>query len=455
MSQSKNHDSIPAKCKVCGTRVTPDIEFAGRKIECPDCFSPIQIPTLEEYARQVDSQRSHEAVQIADIETYSFTAPIVPATPVATPSRAKKKRPPEERESRNSVGDIDADEDDIFQNRPTASASASASAMKDKATAPAPRKKKARPKPTEEKTGLQDPPYAMSALEALAEIRRAEIPDPPKILFFSNVFEFPWSTPSALLRWSFLTFQMLLTLLLLAFLIYLRRALGSASVIPIGFMALGQFALLAWTLSYAAACGMSIMNDTSAGNNEVVGWPDGGLTDWSMDMLTLALLSTFAGIGAYLLTLPISFATGTLIPYIFFFHALLFPFFILAGLDADSIWLPVSKMVTQSLRTVSLAWIKVTVLLNLVVVAVAGVVFALANVNEFAAAFVAAPIIAAAIFIYFRLLGRMAYTIAQHAPQDVNPATDNAGEAKPGWNDGNEIESDDIDADERPRKPKQ
>ena len=447
MSQSKNHDSIPAKCKVCGTRVTPDIEFAGRKIECPDCFSPIQIPTLEEYTRQVESQRPHEAVQIGDIETYSFTAPIVAATPVATPSRAKKKHPPEKRESRNSVVDRDADEDDIFQDRPPASA------VKDKATTPAPRKKKARPKPAEERTGLQDPPYAMSVLETLAEIRRAEIPDPPKILFFSNVFEFPWSTPSALLKWSFLTFQMLLTLLLAAFLIYLRREFGTVGFIAIGFMALGQFALLGWAFSYAAACGMSIMTDTSAGNDEVLGWPDGGLIDWCMDMLTLALLSAFAGLGAYLLTLPISFATGTLIPYIFFFHALLLPFFILAGLDADSIWLPVSKMVTQSLRTVSLAWIKVTVLLNLVVVVVAGVVFALADVNEFAAAFVAAPIIAAAIFIYFRLLGRMAYTIAQHAPEEVIPATDNADDARPGWNDGNEIESDDIDADERPRKP--
>jgi hypothetical protein len=133
----------------------------------------------------------------------------------------------------------------------------------------------------------------------------------------------------------------------------------------------------------------------------------------------------FAGFVAYLVTLPISFATGSLIPYIFIVHALLIPIVMLSGLDAESIWFPVSKMVNQSFRTVAKSWIQVTVLLNSLLIAVGFIAFLIVDFEPFTAAFVLAPVFASTVFIYSRLLGRMAYTIGQNAPDDDEDAKSN------------------------------
>ena len=75
-SRSKKKIYIAAYCKVCNTRVTPKAKFAGRRIKCPDCFTSIQIPTLEEHRARQEAAKLREPNQPEEHEPYSLNAPI-------------------------------------------------------------------------------------------------------------------------------------------------------------------------------------------------------------------------------------------------------------------------------------------------------------------------------------------------------------------------------------------
>jgi hypothetical protein len=75
-SKKKKKSYIAAYCKVCNTRVTPKAKFAGRRIKCPDCFTSIQIPTLEEHRAQQEAAKLKEPVQPEEHEPYSLNATI-------------------------------------------------------------------------------------------------------------------------------------------------------------------------------------------------------------------------------------------------------------------------------------------------------------------------------------------------------------------------------------------
>ncbi|MDG2359674.1 MAG: hypothetical protein P8M20_08480, partial [Planctomycetaceae bacterium] len=75
-SKNKKKTYIAAYCKVCNTRVTPKAMFAGRRIKCPDCFTSIQIPTLEEHRAQQEAAKLKEPVQPEEHKPYSLNATI-------------------------------------------------------------------------------------------------------------------------------------------------------------------------------------------------------------------------------------------------------------------------------------------------------------------------------------------------------------------------------------------
>lgn len=75
-SKKKKKVYIAAYCKVCNTRVTPKAKFAGRRIKCPDCFTSIQIPKLEEHRAQQEAAKLREPAQPEEHEPYSLNAPI-------------------------------------------------------------------------------------------------------------------------------------------------------------------------------------------------------------------------------------------------------------------------------------------------------------------------------------------------------------------------------------------
>ena len=75
-SSKKKKTYIAAYCKVCNTRVTPKAKFAGRRIKCPDCFTSIQIPTLEEHRAQQEAAKLREPNQPEEQQPYALKVPI-------------------------------------------------------------------------------------------------------------------------------------------------------------------------------------------------------------------------------------------------------------------------------------------------------------------------------------------------------------------------------------------
>ena len=63
---------IHANCKVCGTRVTPKAKNAGRRLKCPDCETPIQLPTMEQYLETRRQQNQSEPRPPDLAEPYSM-----------------------------------------------------------------------------------------------------------------------------------------------------------------------------------------------------------------------------------------------------------------------------------------------------------------------------------------------------------------------------------------------
>jgi hypothetical protein len=75
-SSSKKKTYIAAYCKVCNTRVTPKAKFAGRRIKCPDCFTSIQLPTLEEYRQKQKAAKLRAPAQPKEHGAYGLSEPI-------------------------------------------------------------------------------------------------------------------------------------------------------------------------------------------------------------------------------------------------------------------------------------------------------------------------------------------------------------------------------------------
>ena len=104
-------------------------------------------------------------------------------------------------------------------------------------------------------------------------------------------------------------------------------------------------------------------------------------------------------------------------------QAFLFPPAILSALDADSILLPYSEMTLRSLVRIPLTWLKMLLLLLTVWLIAAGVLTPLLIHVPLLSGIAAGPIIASAIFISARLIGRQAWLIGEDASR-VDPIDD-------------------------------
>ena len=338
-SSSKKKTYIAAYCKVCNTRVTPKAKFAGRRIKCPDCFTSIQLPTLDEYREKQAAAKLREPVQPEEHGAYGLSEPI--ESPELPPTR-------------------------IFDEQ--------------------------------------------------AKIRQVrKRPKPPKRPFFSNVFQFPWSDPPTLARWALISGGLAVSGVVVAFNYALVTQSGLVGAIPVLFLTIAQLAITTWTMSYASSCVFSIIQDSAAGLNKVEGWPEGGVREWMADLIALVYIFFAAGFVSYLIAFPLGLLTGMLGPFVVTIHGILFPPAILSALDADSVFFPYSKMTLRSLKRIPLKWVQMTALIFGVWLTAAGTVIPVVYLSPIAAGAAAGPVVAAAMFISARLLGRQALLVGEDA----------------------------------------
>ena len=269
-------------------------------------------------------------------------------------------------------------------------------------------------------------PYAMrekveraeatvSVFRELARIKRDEAPTPPRHTFFSNVFEFPWRTTDALSRWALLAGGFTLSGIFLVWNITLIETYGFAALVGVIFFVLFQIVVTVWTAACAASVVMSILHDTAAGLDRVESWPDGGWRDWMSDLWLVGYLffvSGFVSLGPARLLQPI---IGFQSPLVLAVHAALFPITLLAGFDAESIWLPWSRTIFRSLRIIPREWLLFYALTLAVVGVGDGFLLACSIGSPWLFGFMLGPVLASQIFIGARLLGRLAWRIGETA----------------------------------------
>ncbi|MEI8375368.1 MAG: hypothetical protein WCJ35_21320 [Planctomycetota bacterium] len=232
---------------------------------------------------------------------------------------------------------------------------------------------------------------------------------------FVGGFGFPWS-PGAVMQWLMIAIWATAAGWLTHSAINLRsqQALGDANINQTILALLANMGSLMAGVALAgiaAIHGMTILLETTAGNDRVENWPNVGLfLDWVGDLwfiFNTATVSVALGLGLDWL-LPGLLATREWTVAVTVFFA--FPILLLCTLESGSPFLPVSSVVFASLGRHGIAWLTFYLQAGSLLAAVVAMVYYFAPWLDLRLAIpLAALLFSAAVMIFFRLLGRLAF----------------------------------------------
>jgi hypothetical protein len=226
-------------------------------------------------------------------------------------------------------------------------------------------------------------------------------------------FAFPW-TPGAVLRWLLIALWAMLAGWLANAALGNSRPIGELGIVR-GFTgllaAVGAIITGICCVAVAAIHGLTIVLETTEGNDRMENWPNVGLfVDWIGQVwfiVNTATVSVLLAMGTAWLLDGLRAPREIILAIVIFIS---FPIFLLCALESDSPFLPVSKAVFVSLRRKADAWGAFYVQSGLLLAASAALFCCLQPVLDVRLAIpLAAMLFAAVDMIYFRLLGRLAY----------------------------------------------
>lgn len=245
---------------------------------------------------------------------------------------------------------------------------------------------------------------------------------PPRWTMFSGVFSFPWQ-PEARLRWLYLTIGFLAAGELTVFILHFSgMATGTAAAggtgaggLAVGALGIIVFWLSVWTLSFASACVVSVARETAAGIDQVDVWPESDWREWLWPALYL-LDVIFVSCGlAYAVIFTLRSLIGAQYPQWELLPTLLVPALVpvllLSMFDNGSVLRPYSWPVWRSVILRPHYWLLFQLETLLPLVGLAALMSLALTGWAFYAALAFAPLAAAFVLIYARLLGRMAWHV--------------------------------------------
>lgn len=248
-------------------------------------------------------------------------------------------------------------------------------------------------------------------LEQLGRVRQQQVDKPPRFLFFSGVFDFPWY-PEVWLRWVYLVLggsaATLIPMLALAF-------FGGASGyvgIGLAFFAMPQIWITIWTGSFAAACGLQIFDDTAAGSDHVTGWPEPNWREWMWPLMYLAYVAAMVLALAYGIGLAIGGTAQTMLLTLGITEFILFPISLLSVMEANNLALLISPGLLFSLVLKPAAWLQFYLVTGVLWAVWFGTAWIVAGVHPLLLIVVNGLLYASMALIWFRLLGRLAWAIS-------------------------------------------
>jgi DNA-directed RNA polymerase subunit RPC12/RpoP len=398
MSQYPSDDErryVRVTCPTCRAVLHPRVEKAGRRVRCPDCYAAVLVPQPQ--------------------------APEPPPKPPRDPGEYKV----------NETGEAIKQPEVFLLLCPTCGARLHPRVSyvgkrvrcpdcEVVIVVPPP------PKPEKIKELKAPGQYHVGAEPVRAEVKpelllvQGTLPpeppaaEPPRWWFASGVFTFPWRL-SALGHWLTLSMFLVPLCVLAAAAASLSSGLNKFGSSLLVYLIVPLVWVFVWSMSYAAACAMSIMQDTAAGEIDVTQWPEEGWRERIAPLVYIAFEFFLGAALAAALGWPIGLLAGPLWGGIatFLVTAVTFPFFLLSALEADSPMTPYSPVILGSLPKLWWAWGAVAFESLAVAAFVAGLGLLAALWSPLAAFAIAPPLLAAMMFIVARLYGRLAWRIGE------------------------------------------
>ncbi|MDB5388038.1 MAG: hypothetical protein JWM11_3684 [Planctomycetaceae bacterium] len=263
-------------------------------------------------------------------------------------------------------------------------------------------------------------------LDQLGLVRQVAISKHPRWTFLSGVFEFPWYD-EVWPRWIWLMLGgMAISVIPVLALGILDGAKGYSGV-ALAFFAMPQIWLTLWTGSHAACCGMQVFEDTAAGNDHINGWPDPNWREWMLPFLHQAyvVFMVFAlayGVGSAAGLTGYDFTAAIILA-----EFLLFPVCWLSVLEGNNVWQLISPNVVRTLITKLASWLMFYLLASVIAVIWIGTLWGVCKASLLLGMLANGVLFGTFVLIYFRLLGRLAWSISHQRKKKRKQATKTLG----------------------------
>lgn len=392
---------ISLTCSECGTPVTATREFIGREISCPACLAAIAV-----------TEGGGESIPLSLTDDLQGFAVKQPATETEDGTLDDSYR----------IAFFGEEKGAMPATKETVEAQAAEDGETFSLAKPGGRSAEAEDSLTYSiGSKVERPPEKIEVFKALSNVKREKRPPPPASLFFSNVFQFPWSYPAAIANWCYLAVGISFMGLLFGVCVWMLETMGRTGWLGMGFLMMGIVWVGLWSLSFAAAVGVAIVTETAAGMDRVESWGEGGWRDWLFEFAVLLWIYVFSGFVCMPMALLLKEAVGYLSPQLFVMQFFVFPALWLSAMDSESVLIPYSGLVVGSFRRIPRTWAKFYGLALAVLVPPIGIVSVAFWFNAWLGGSIAGPILASVVFIYSRLLGRLGYAVIVEMEKPEKP----------------------------------
>jgi uncharacterized membrane protein YiaA len=163
------------------------------------------------------------------------------------------------------------------------------------------------------------------------------------------------------------------------------------------------------TVSYSAACGLALLEPTAAGLDRIEAWPEPNWKEWMGQMIYLGWIGAIPLAASYGLAVLAGLWGARMelaFPGFFF---VVYPISLLSALEANSIWAPLTVPILASLFRWFWCWLMFYLLTGMIAVGLAIAFVRSVESGRDSLMLLLGPLVAAAVLIYFRLLGRLAW----------------------------------------------
>ncbi len=283
----------------------------------------------------------------------------------------------------------------------------------------------ARPAPgPRTEVSLEPVGYDSDAAREARLFRFRHAPDaPPKVVFLSGVFDFPWQ-PGVWPRWIAMSAALIIDAMFVIPTLSLLGLLsdGGAKREMIQGLLLGLPALLVTLIAagYITACLLAVIEDTASGCDRIQEWPE---SDWREWIFTIRI-PLLAGFGSLLAGSALELLAGEWNLAADLAAMIVFPILLLSMLETGSAWVPISGAILKTCTRWWWAWLLFYAETGAILLVWSWVLrFTVAHCPSIAL-WIVAPITIAGLLISAHLLGRLAwYTSWEEEEPDAEEAS--------------------------------